>query len=359
MADDVIEIHSDEDNPLDFEIADGWPDDVKQAYWKLFSFDLAKLEGRDKHGSLAFTELTPIAGRLRQIAQDLAMESWVDLPSSITDGGLLEQINALNATLDEIADFDLNQLAEPANTKAQLIQRINDVSQWFRNNARPLTVTAQTRREIANTTGTDGAVSEAAVVREELDKLRADNDQISHELEARKDLVKAYREASGESASDDLSAVFKGRADDLGRAALSWLIALAVSGVLAIIGALVTYWEIRPHETGDVSGDDLARIALATFIVGLLVYAVRTCAHQYRANRHLEAVARSKAAALSTFTRFSAAIAEESVRSTVALVLAQAVFATEDTGHVEASVDRVTLMDHALPRITGTSQPTG
>jgi hypothetical protein len=67
----------------------------------------------------------------------------------------------------------------------------------------------------------------------------------------------------------------------------------------------------------------------------------------------LRAVAESKAAALSTFTRFSSAIAEESVRSTVALVLAQAVFATEETGYVDAAVDRVTLMDHALPRITG------
>lgn len=201
--------------------------------------------------------------------------------------------------------------------------------------------------------GTDGAASEAAKVREELASLRQQADQVGRELAAREDLVEGLREVAGESASDDLSAVFANRAKKLGELAKTWLIALCVSGVVAMAGALIAFALIRPHDTGSVSGEDIARITLAAFIVGLLVYAVKTCAQQYRANRHLEAVAESKAAALSTFTRFSSAIAEESVRSTVALVLAQAVFATEETGYVDAAADRVTLMDHALPRITG------
>jgi hypothetical protein len=351
VADDETAELTDQDNPLDFEFADGWPDDVQEAYRTLFSFDLERLEGREIHGSLAFTELTPVVGRVKQILRDLAMESWADLPDDIAGGGLIAQVNALNATLEEIAAFDIGGQSEPATAKNQLVQRLHELAGWFKNTVRPQTVTAQVQREIANATGTDGAVSEAAVLREEIKHLRLEHEKVARDLEARKDLVESLRTVSGKSASDDLSAVFMGRADKLSAEARRWLTWLGVSGAIAIGGAIASFFLISPHNSGQVTGEDIGRITLAAFIVGLLAYAVRTCALQYRASRHLEAIARSKAAALSTFTRFSAAIAEESVRSTVALVLAQAVFATEDTGFVDASADRVTLMDHALPRI--------
>jgi hypothetical protein len=347
MADEMVQEQS---TPLEF--PPDWPAPVIDAYNRLFAYDVDALEGGARFGDLAFTELKPLVDRIRQLAWDLTMESWQDLPDSLDDQ-LLANVNAVNETLEQIGAFDLNQ-AEPANARNNLIQSLTGQAGWFKNNVRPHTLKAHGERAALDVAGTDGAASEAAAVREELASLRSQADQVGRELAAREDLVEGLRKVAGESASDDLAAVFANRARKLGGLAKTWLIALCVSGVVALGGALITFALIRPHDTDSVSGEDIARITLAAFIVGLLVYAVKTCAQQYRANRHLEAVAESKAAALSTFTRFSSAIAEESVRSTVALVLAQAVFATEETGYVEAAADRVTLMDHVLPRISGT-----
>jgi hypothetical protein len=78
-------------------------------------------------------------------------------------------------------------------------------------------------------------------------------------------------------------------------------------------------------------------------------------------NRHLEAVARSKAAAISTFQRLVSSVEDADVKSAVTLTLAQAVFTPEETGLVDGSGDHVTLVERAvLPtvaRSTGGSTP--
>ncbi len=346
---------ADVNTPIDeatLEFPGDWPEDVMASLARLFEFDIEALEGRGRLGDLAFIEIKPIVDRIKQIVWDLTMEDWEDLPDGLTaEDQLLANINAVNETLEQISAFDLNQ-AEPANAKANLIQALKNQASWFKNNVRHLTIKAHGERAALDVGGIDGAPSQAASLREELASLRNEAAHVNKELSSQQDLVEGLRRVAGESASDDLAAVFANRAKKLGETADFWLKALIGSGVCAVGVALLTFFVIRPHDTDQISGDDVARITLAAFIVGLFVYAVKTCAQQYRTNRHLEAVAESKAAALSTFTRVSATMSEESIRTAVALVLAQAVFATEDTGYVNATVDRVTLMDHALPKIT-------
>lgn len=104
-----------------------------------------------------------------------------------------------------------------------------------------------------------------------------------------------------------------------------------------------------PGKDSAISAGGVGQLALLVLVIGLAVYGVRVCAQGYRSNRHLQAVAESKAAAMSTFTRLSSSIAEEEIRATVALALAQAVFATEDTGLVAAgrAALRIELEEHA------------
>lgn len=86
------------------------------AYNRLFGYDVEALEGGSRFGDLAFTELKPLVERIRQLAWDLTVESWQDLPDTLIDDQLLANVNAVNETLEQIGAFDLSQ-PEPANAK--------------------------------------------------------------------------------------------------------------------------------------------------------------------------------------------------------------------------------------------------
>lgn len=102
------------------------------------------------------------------------------------------------------------------------------------------------------------------------------------------------------------------------------------------------------HPPDDASNADIAAaVAIQLLVVGLLLYVVRTAGGQFRAHRHLEAVNRNKAAALATFNRIVTGPSEKEVRTAVAVVLAQAVFSSDDTGFVESANDGVTLLERA------------
>jgi hypothetical protein len=73
---------------------------------------------------------------------------------------------------------------------------------------------------------------------------------------------------------------------------------------------------------------------------------------QFRVHRHLEAVARNKAAALGTFNRLVAGQTEDAVRSVVAAALAQAIFTSDQTGFIGTSEDHVTLIERVLPSVS-------
>jgi len=330
------------------DIPEDWPDEVKTAYAAFFSHDTKLLVSRDRLGDLAFSEVAPVISQIRETLSDLTVESWLDLPSSLSGGGLLEQLEQLNQLAVEIQSFDLNQ-ADPAGAKTNLLARLTELADWIKTNVRPFAIKGPARRAAEQVAGLGDEIGDAAALRTELAQVRRDKDAIVRDLESHKDLIGSLRDVSGESASSELSQVFMNRATELNEAAKRWLKTLVGAGVAALIGAVVTFLVLTPD--GEADASDVGRLTLSVFILGLLIYAVRVCGQQYRANRHLEAVARSKAAALSTFTRFSGAVEEESVRSTLALTLAQAVFATEETGFIDASNDRVTLVDHALPRI--------
>ena len=330
------------------EIPGDWPEDVKEALANVFSYDPKTLARQERLGDLAFIEVTPILERVRQILGDLTAESWLDLPPNLYGGALLDRLNQLNQVLAEIQGFDLNQ-SDPSGAKVALVNRLTEQSDWIKTYVRPFAVKAPARRAAENVARLGDEVEDAVALKGEIASVKREKDVILRDLESHRDLISGLRTVSGESASSELSEVFLERADSLKMAARNWLVALICSGVVAIVGSIAIFLILRPHHAAEAS--DIGHLTLSVFILGLLVYAVRVCGQQYRANRHSEAVARSKAAALSTFSRFSSAVEEESIRSTLALTLAQAVFATEETGFIDSSGDRVTLIDHALPRV--------
>ncbi len=126
MADETAQAQS-----TQLEFPPDWPEPVTDAYNRLFGYDVEALEGGSRFGDLAFTELKPLVERIRQLAWDLTMESWQDLPDTLIDDQLLANVNAVNETLEQIGAFDLSQ-PEPANAKNNLIQSLTGQAVWFK-----------------------------------------------------------------------------------------------------------------------------------------------------------------------------------------------------------------------------------
>ena len=344
------------EDALDFGFALGWTDDVVAEVRRLFGFDLDEVRGRSRLGALAFEDAPGTVEEIRGIVRDLALEPWDEIPQP---GDVLGQLAALNSALEEMqglsSDHD-NAGAE----KQRLDERLRELRTWFRDVARPWARRALIDRRLAERPEGAPEAAQVAEMRDVLGSLRQEAADLRRELEARRDLVGEFRDAARESAGQELAGVFLSRAKDCQGAASSWLKALVVASLVAIAGAILTFTAVRP-EKGTNDPHDLAALGLGLFILGILAFGVRICAQNYRVNRHLEAVARSKAAAISTFQRLVSSVEDADVKSAVTLTLAQAVFTPEETGLVDGSGDHVTLVERAvLPtvaRSTGGSTP--
>jgi len=317
----------------------------------LFSFDLVEVRGLNRLGDLSFDGAPEIVESIRSIVRDLAEERWDQLPGSITEGHLTAQLQTLNSVLSQMIELSAGQDGAAA-SKTTLEQQLGEVHEWFKREVRPQAMTAQVNRRVAAALGERGEeAADTLAGLSDIKQIVAEVEQVRRELEAQKDLASAAREAAGESAGVELSVDFGQRAKVLSETAERWFRALIGTGIAAFVGGVVTFLVLHPDE-GASDPSDFAALGLAVFIVGLLVFAIRVCAQNYRVNRHLQAVASSKEAALSTFRRIVSSVEEGEVRSAVALALAQAVFTTEETGLVDGASDHVTLVERAVaPRL--------
>jgi hypothetical protein len=157
-------------------------------------------------------------------------------------------------------------------------------------------------------------------------------------------LIEASRDVTSASAAEDLTEVYTQEIARHGRAWRIWLAVLVAAVLLAGGGGALTIALLHPGE-GASNGEIASAVATELLVVGLLLYLVRVAARQFNSHRHLEAVARSKAAALATFNRIVAGPSEPEVRTAVAAAVAQAVFSSDDTGLIDASSENVTLIE--------------
>lgn len=186
-------------------------------------------------------------------------------------------------------------------------------------------------------------------VSEELARLvSSDQADRARELEAQLEelapLVDAQREAVGMSATADLAEDYAGQADTHATAWKWWGAGLLVAVAGAVAGGLLLFQQ-DSVPSGKLTNGAVVEVARNLVIVGLLIYLVRLAALQFRVHRHLEAVARNKATALSTFNRMVGVASEPEIRNSLATVLAQCVFASDETGFVGTDSDHITLIE--------------
>jgi hypothetical protein len=342
------------DPPFDF--AEGWPPLVERQVAQVFTYDPEVVQGKPRLGDLSFDEAPEQLRDIRSCLRDLSLEPWEELDPALRDEHLSNQLQQLIDLLEAMTQLSPTD-PNVHGTRDQHEQSLNAIHKWFQDHRQYARRAFFDRRaaEREASLPTHESVAEAA---DRLHALERQAKKLESELAARSDLISAMRQASGESAGEDLGGVLQGRATELGEAAQKWFLALIGTSVGALVGAILTFLILKPGEKTE-SAADLGELGLGLFIVGLLVFSVRVCAQNYRVNRHLQAIAKSKAAALGTFTRLTAAIEDQEIRSAVTLALAQAIFATEETGLVDSSGDHVTLVERAMAPLVRSSPPAG
>lgn len=332
------------------QLAQGWPQDAREAGDRLFGFDLDELRGKGRLGDLAFNEAPDIVRSIRSTVADIAQENWEELPRNFA-GSLREKLTEICNKLDQM--IELSATSENAKTKRdRFLNQLTEMDNWLRKEARPLSFQARVKRALENQSFANAPKEELEKVTKDIQQLHAAAIDINNELDSRKEALEQVRTEAGESAGEELAEVFNKRAEKHKQTAEKWLVALVVSGPLAVAFAVLTFLLLGPDE-GSNDPHDFAGIGLAIFILGVLAFGIRICAQNYRVNRHLEAVAVSRATAIATFQRLATSASDPEIRSAVTLTLAQSIFATEDTGLVESDGDHVTLVERAaVPFLT-------
>lgn len=331
-----------------------WPDDVRLLCARLFDYDIEVIRGRDRLGDLSFDEAPGQVETIRQIVKDLSLERWDELPPNLANGGLLGQLQEVCNVLDGMTE--LSSTSEtPADRRAALSNQLTELLNWFRQEVAPRAVNAKIQRFASDGLGGQHDAANVELLRAEYNELSTKLGLLKAELDSSQEAVSQARTEAGDSASKELEAVYKKRSEEYAGVATKWLIALIFALPIAAVLAIVIFNAVRP-EGGANNPHDYAALGLGIFLLGLIAFGVRVCAQNFRVNRHLATVARSKQSAISTFQRLSASVADDDVRSAVTLTLAQSIFAAEETGLVDGSGDHVTLVERAvtpyLPKAT-------
>jgi hypothetical protein len=344
--DAVIEVNGEPVLTPDPNFGVEWPDDVRLLCARLFAYDLEEIRGRNRLGALAFEEAPEQVDAIRQIVKELSLEKWDDLPPSLSRGGLFSQLEQTIQVLEEMIQLSSTSEA-PAESKERLSANLVELLDWFRQEIGPRAFNAKIERYFGNGDRVDGGGADGGKLHDEYADLARQMESLKAELDSSQEAVSQARTEAGDSASRELEAVYANRSNEYADVARKWLFALVIALPVAAALAVLIFHEVRP--SGEAEGPhDYAALGLGVFLLGLLAFGVRVCAQNFRVNRHLAAVARSKQSAISTFQRLSASVADEELRSAVTLTLAQSIFAVEDTGLIDGSGDQVTLIERAV-----------
>jgi len=311
---------------------------------ELQSFSDEDIRGTARLGSLAFDtapqQVAAILGTLR----DLRLEEWERFDEAFKNT-LLAQARTLIGTLSQMRELDASD-PNAATYRQNHEAALDQLTEWFRSTAQPRAFRARLREEL-NRSDLATGYEEAEGLRRELAELREQVAQTRQNLESIEPVVEAGRAVAGESGAVDLAGEYRKQANDHKEAWKLWRWILLAAGVLAVTGSIATV-TIR-HPEGDITSAATAgRLLIDLLVIGVLLYGLRLASLQFRVHRHLEAVDRSKAAALETFGRIVASGAEPSTRDALATTLAQAVFTPGETGFIDSAADHVTLIERIV-----------
>jgi hypothetical protein len=309
------------------------------------------LRGESRLGAHAFNEAAAALPGLVRTLGDLRVEDWDEIDPN--DAAQIKgSLSNVTRVIQEMLNLSTNETQFQV-LRDRLQQQFNEAVQAFNGFAQPHRIAARVQREVQR--ARERSEAQAMTVDHELPArvnaaqellrdLQDRTESLASALDAREAAIQAVQAEAGTSGAADLSSDYASRADAHRGQSESWgarlALAVAAAGILGGAVLLVT------QPSGDASNAEIvAHLAFDVLVVGLLIYIVRIAAHQYSVHRHLEAVARNKAAALKTFGRIVSSGSDADTRAALTTVLAQAVFSSDQTGFIDPSTNQVTLIE--------------
>ena len=324
--------------------APDWPEEVRLLCARLLKqYDADEIRGRSRLGDRAFDEAPERVEVVKQIVRDLSLEKW---EPPLSNSEVQPQLQELMNVLDEMVGLSSSQDDFVQRSEA-LNNRLHEITIWFQSRPPRLHSRPKFAGWLVTTSVSMPTLRKSINSVRELRSSTRRSIRLRRELESSHEAVSQARAAAGTSASEEQAEVFKNRTEEYEDRATKWLVALILSVPLSAGLALITFLELGP-ESGSKDVHDFAGLGFGLFVLGLLAFAIRVCAQNFRVNRHLAAVARSKEASISTFQRMVASVEDAELRSAVALTLVQSIFAVEETGLIDGSGDHVTLVERAV-----------
>jgi hypothetical protein len=174
-------------------------------------------------------------------------------------------------------------------------------------------------------------------------------------------LVSDLRAAASDSAVSETAGYYRLEAERHSLIARKFLWSIAVTASLFVLGTVMLLIIAPPAIDQTVSATtqtiDFLRGALGRLtILSVLGFGLGFCVRNYRVNKHLETVNRSRYNALMTAQRFMASV-DEQVRPIVATELVKAIFVSGASGYLDPTGD-MTIVENPSALLASISKAT-
>lgn len=160
---------------------------------------------------------------------------------------------------------------------------------------------------------------------------------------AHREMLERLQKTAAESAAGELATFYKSEADRHRTVALRFLLGMGAAALVLAVTAGLTLLAAPPRvpSTGSatVQAIEFVRAALGRItILSVVAYVISFCGRNYRVNKHLETVNRTRYNALMTAQRFIEA-SDPETRTIVVSELVKAVFGSGDSGYIDGTSD--------------------
>lgn len=163
-----------------------------------------------------------------------------------------------------------------------------------------------------------------------IEESKKESEQTKKEID---DILASSRKASAQIGVTVFTTDFSQEATDLSKNARKWLIATISLALLALGGAVYSWFYVLPPESTNYQ--ILYKLGSKITILAILFTATIWSGRIYKALRHQSAVNRHRALSLNTFQAFTNATTDEGTKNAVLLEATKTIFGTASTGYLD------------------------
>jgi hypothetical protein len=181
---------------------------------------------------------------------------------------------------------------------------------------------------------------------------------VNEERRALADLLSQARQGKVEEAGQDAYQFFEDEATAHDNTASKFLVyTVGFSLVLfAVALAFIVYVSVNPPSYANWGDAAAATVPKITLLL-ILSFAVGFAARNYRINRHLSVLNRTKAVTIRAAERYAAGVEEPAHRDLVVASLVQSVFSIGDTGYLPVDSERTIIESPGVASMIAASTP--